>query len=302
MSIPNSPLLPGSKLEQAAKSRSTFSIAAFIFSAHVAVFLVVLLNGCNKESSTTTSSEPAAPSNQTDLAVQPLAPPPATTDPAVVPGAETLPTNPPAAGPGGVVAFPGTPSNVATSTPPPVPDLGAGLTTGAGPAETLPQAAGSTTSEYKVKSGDIAYNIAKANGVSLKALKDANPNIDLGKLKVGQVLQVPAGGAAKETAAKATPKNSGAADLAGEGSGTASGSTYTVKGGDTLGRIAKKQGISVKALRAANNLSGDKINVGQKLKIPAKGGPETSAPAVKAPADPIPAAPAPLAPPAGTGR
>lgn len=70
MSIPNSPLLPGSKLEQAAKSKSTFSIAAFIFSAHVAVFLVVLLNGCNKESSTVTT-EPSAATNQTDLAVQP---------------------------------------------------------------------------------------------------------------------------------------------------------------------------------------------------------------------------------------
>ena len=58
MSIPNSPLLPGSKLEQAAKSKSTFSIAAFIFSAHVAVFLVVLLNGCNKESSTATIPDP----------------------------------------------------------------------------------------------------------------------------------------------------------------------------------------------------------------------------------------------------
>ena len=70
MSTPNSPLLPGSKLEQAAKSKSTFSIAAFIFSAHVAVFLVVLLNGCNKES-TVANTEPAAATNQTDLAVQP---------------------------------------------------------------------------------------------------------------------------------------------------------------------------------------------------------------------------------------
>jgi LysM repeat protein len=297
MSIPNSPLLPGSKLEQAAKSRSTFSIAAFIFSAHVAVFLVVLLNGCNKESTTTATTDPAAPSNQTDLAVQPLSPPPGTTDPAVPPGAETVSTNPPTAGSGGIVTFPGTPANVTTSTPPQVPDLGAGLTTGAGPTETLPQGAGSATSEYKVKSGDIAYNIAKANGVSLKALKDANPNIDLGKLRVGQVLQVPAGGATK-----ATPKSAGAAEVATEAAGTSSGSSYTVKGGDTLGRIAKKNGVSIKALRAANNLSSDKINVGQKLKIPAKGGTETPAPAVKTPAEPIPAAPVPLTPPSGTGR
>ena len=108
---------------------------------------------------------------------------------------------------------------------------------------------------------------------------------------------MPAGGATK-----ATPKSAGAAEVATEAAGTSSGSSYTVKGGDTLGRIAKKNGVSIKALRAANNLSSDKINVGQKLKIPAKGGTETPAPAVKTPAEPIPAAPVPLTPPSGTGR
>jgi LysM repeat protein len=43
---------------------------------------------------------------------------------------------------------------------------------------------------------------------------------------------------------------------------------YIVKSGDTLSRIAKAHGISVGALRSANDLASDKITVGAKLKIP----------------------------------
>lgn len=44
--------------------------------------------------------------------------------------------------------------------------------------------------------------------------------------------------------------------------------TYTVRPGDTLERIARRYNISIKALKEANSLSGDKIIVGRKLKIP----------------------------------
>jgi nucleoid-associated protein YgaU len=43
---------------------------------------------------------------------------------------------------------------------------------------------------------------------------------------------------------------------------------YIVKSGDTLTKIAKAHGISVKALKSANDLSSDQIVVGAKLKIP----------------------------------
>jgi len=43
---------------------------------------------------------------------------------------------------------------------------------------------------------------------------------------------------------------------------------YVVKSGDTLTRIAKTYGTSVKAIEAANDLNGDRIVVGLKLKIP----------------------------------
>mgnify|MGYP002661644196 FL=1 len=44
--------------------------------------------------------------------------------------------------------------------------------------------------------------------------------------------------------------------------------TYTVKKGDTLGAIARRNGTSVKALNRANGLKSDLIHINQKLTIP----------------------------------
>ena len=49
---------------------------------------------------------------------------------------------------------------------------------------------------------------------------------------------------------------------------TRSQAVYIVKVGDTLSRIAKAHGTSVKAIKAANNLENDRIVVGAKLKVP----------------------------------
>ena len=291
MSIPNSPLLPGSKLEQAAKSKSTFSIAAFIFSAHVAVFLVVLLNGCNKES-TVTSTEPPAATNQTELAVQPGTGAIDTSAPIQPHG---LDTNTVATPPGGAVTFPG---NLAVNPNPPAqliapPELGT-----VAPGASATHESTGVGSEYKIKSGDIAYNIAKTHGVSLKALKDANPSVDLGKLKVGQTIQIPAASASAGATAATTVPTPAKAILNQEPDTAGATSSYTVKGGDTLSKIAKKNGTTAKAIRAANGLTSDKIYVGQKLKIPGKAtATETLEPASKAPVETLPT----LAP-ASTGR
>jgi LysM repeat protein len=43
---------------------------------------------------------------------------------------------------------------------------------------------------------------------------------------------------------------------------------YVIKSGDSLTRIAKVHGTTVKALKAANGLEGDRIVVGARLKIP----------------------------------
>jgi LysM repeat protein len=137
--------------------------------------------------------------------------------------------------------------------------------------------------EYVVVKGDSFAKIAKKNGVSVKAIQAANPGIEPTKLKVGQKLLIPAssGGASAMTGGPVSP-----------GSGVA-GETYTVKSGDSLTKIAKAHGTTVKAIKSENNLNTDHIKVGQKLKIPARA--EAAAPV------PAPAPVAPMPPPAPAG-
>lgn len=137
--------------------------------------------------------------------------------------------------------------------------------------------------EYVVVHGDTLGKIAKRNGLTLKALEAANPGIEPTKLKVGQKLSIPA-------------SSGGASAMTGGPVSTGSGmgeETYTVKSGDSLTKIAKAHGTTIKAIRAENTLTTDHIKVGQKLKIPARA--EAAAPV------PAPAPVAPMPPPAPAG-
>lgn len=61
-----------------------------------------------------------------------------------------------------------------------------------------------------------------------------------------------------------TPAYSGSSSTPASGGG----GSVTVNSGDTLTSIAKRNGTTVPALRAANGLSGDLIRIGQKLTLP----------------------------------
>ena len=132
--------------------------------------------------------------------------------------------------------------------------------------------------EYVVAKGDTLAIIARKNHLTVKALEAANPGVVPTKLRIGQKLVLPAGSAAAPAAAV----NSTGAGV----------SSYVVKSGDTLMRIAKTHGTTVKAIQSENNLATTKINVGQKLKIPVKAAAVAPAPLV----EPAPAIAAPVMP------
>jgi LysM repeat protein len=127
-----------------------------------------------------------------------------------------------------------------------------------------------------VVKNDSYYKIAKANGTTIAALKAANPSIDPARIRPGMKLQIPARGesaSANTSTAANVSGNSGAST-----SGSGEGKVYTVKPGDTLTRIARQNGTTISAIRNANGMKTTRVNVGQKLKIPASA---KSAPAVK---------------------
>ena len=132
----------------------------------------------------------------------------------------------------------------------------------------LPPPAAETTT-YVVVKGDTLERIAKKSGVTLKALAAANPGVVPTRLQVGQKLIIPA------------PASTPPPDMGTAAPGTSMGGgeeMYTVKAGDTLTKIARAHGTTVKAIEAANNLSTTRIKVGQKLKMPSAA--PTPAPAV----------------------
>ncbi len=130
-----------------------------------------------------------------------------------------------------------------------------------------------TTQEYIVARGDSFYSIGKKLGVSPTAIAKANPGVDSTHLRIGQKLQIPA--------PTTTPGPVGGGTLS-----AASGAIYTVKSGDTLTKIAREHGTTVTALRELNGLKTDRINLGQKLKLPGKAAP--TEPAAPAPAPTYP--------------
>jgi LysM repeat protein len=131
------------------------------------------------------------------------------------------------------------------------------------------------TTEYTVAKGDSFYTIAKKFHTSVKAIADANPGVDSSKLQINQTLRIPAATAAPASGAETTPAANGT-------------QIYTVKSGDTLSKLATEFKTTVKAIRSANNMTTDRITVGQKLKIPVKPAAPAPAPAPATTTEPAP--------------
>ena len=164
---------------------------------------------------------------------------------------------------------------------------------------------------YTVQNGDSLSKIAARHGVSSREIAELNNIKDANKIRIGQKLLLPSY-ASSSSATESKPKKTAApkksdAPKAAKAPVTAGPGEYIVKSGDSLSKIASRNGTTVKALREANNLKSDMLKIGQKLSIPGGAAPtmaavESSVPA-PAPAPeqatiepaPAPAEPAPEA-------
>lgn len=123
----------------------------------------------------------------------------------------------------------------------------------------LPTAPTSHSLDYTIKQGDRLYTLAKTHGSTVKAILGANPGIDPWRLRIGTSIVIPRNA---DSLQSAEPSN-------GNNDPPANGKVYSVEKGDTLIRIARRNGITLQALREANELRSDMILIGQRLKIPA---------------------------------
>lgn len=93
---------------------------------------------------------------------------------------------------------------------------------------------------YRVRRGDTLSEIAERFGTSPRALRSTN-NLQGSRIRIGQTLKVPSAGSSKQT--------------------------YRVQRGDTLGKIARRYGVSIQQVMAWNNLNRSTIYPGQELVI-----------------------------------
>jgi membrane-bound lytic murein transglycosylase D len=101
---------------------------------------------------------------------------------------------------------------------------------------------------YTVEAGDNLYGIAKKFNVSVKDIKQWN-NFDDDNLLMGTRIKILNNTEAENAVAEKEVKTI----------------EYTVKKGDFLGIIAKKNHVAIEDLREWNNLDDNNVHVGQKL-------------------------------------
>lgn len=135
----------------------------------------------------------------------------------------------------------------------------------------------SPSGEYMVQPGDTLIGISKRFGVDVVTLMNANGIADARLLRAGQRLKIP--GLAVPPSPTPAPAPAPAPEPAPEpvpvplpSVPAVEGTLYIVRGGDTLGAIAKRFNVTVAALVVANSLTNANIiRPGQRLTIPKPG-------------------------------
>ncbi len=140
---------------------------------------------------------------------------------------------------------------------------------------------------YVVKPGDQLFAVSRRYNVKLSAIERANPGLNPNKIRVGQKIKIPGvTGPSKAVAdksaksAKVVPASAPAPTAANTAAPvktkpafkayTGPTKEYKVRSGDSLGKIAYENGITIRALKEMNKLTKDSLRVGQTLLIPAE--------------------------------
>lgn len=119
---------------------------------------------------------------------------------------------------------------------------------------------GSASTSYVVQAGDTWWGIARRYGVRADQLASANGWTADAIIRPGQALVVPS------VPAASTAPVSGSATAP---QPATSGARYTVQGGDTLTRIARRYATTAAALAAANGMGlDDVVPIGASLVVP----------------------------------
>lgn len=110
-------------------------------------------------------------------------------------------------------------------------------------------ASGMAQRSHRVRSGETLSHIARRHRVSIVELREAN-NLRGDGVRVGQRLRIPGRNERRSRARRA--------------------GDHIVRRGDTLTTIARRYRVDVRSLRRANRLRGDRLRLGQRIRIPGR--------------------------------
>jgi membrane-bound lytic murein transglycosylase D len=119
--------------------------------------------------------------------------------------------------------------------------------------------------EYRVRRGDTLSRVAARFGVRTKDLMAANGLRSANRIRVGQRLEIP--GSGRVVAALPAPEPAPRPPAA-----ASANAVHRVRRGDTLGKIARRYGVSERELAAHNGIENVRlVKVGQRIAIPGSG-------------------------------
>ncbi len=125
--------------------------------------------------------------------------------------------------------------------------------------------------EHTIKAKENLNMLAEKYGTTINEIKALN-SLKGNNLSIGQVLKIPAKNASQAAAEEPAQPVKNSTQDATVNNQSADGQTmieHEVKAKEFLGKIAEKYGTTVEEIKKANNLSGNNLRIGQKLKIPA---------------------------------
>ena len=125
-----------------------------------------------------------------------------------------------------------------------------------------PSQPAATAKTVVVQNGDTLGEIAQRNDTTIEALQAAN-NLSGNSIRVGQVLVL-------RPATKPKVSSQTKPQVSSQTKPPISSISVVIQSGDNLEKIAKRNNISVAALKATNNLTSDAIRVGDTLRLPQK--------------------------------
>jgi len=123
--------------------------------------------------------------------------------------------------------------------------------------------------EHTIKAKENLNMLAEKYGTTINEIKALN-NLTGSNLSIGQVIKIPAKNTS-QVAEPAQPAKNNTQNSTVNNQPADSGTMieHEVKPKEFLGKIAEKYGTTVEEVKKANNLSGNNLRIGQKLKIPA---------------------------------